>query len=41
MGFGAPSSSENPATAVQQCGGSGIKHIRVDAQLRTTPSISG
>jgi hypothetical protein len=40
-GIATVSQSENPATIAQRCAGSGLKRVRVDIHLATTPSISG
>jgi hypothetical protein len=40
-GFGTVSRSEDPAAIAEQCAGPGLKSVKVDVQLRTTPSISG
>jgi len=40
-GYGAPSTSENPVSAVEECGGAGIRQVRVDLHVITTPDISG
>jgi hypothetical protein len=40
-GVAAVSRSEDPAAIAQRCAGSGLKRVRVDIHLATTPRISG
>jgi hypothetical protein len=40
-GVAAVSRSEDPVAIERACAGSGLAKVRIDAQLRTTPSLSG
>jgi hypothetical protein len=40
-GEAAASTSEDPAAIAQACAGAGVSSVRIDANLATTPSISG
>jgi hypothetical protein len=40
-GLGGVSPSENPAAIAQRCAGAGLKKVKIDVELATTPVISG
>ncbi|TML33056.1 MAG: hypothetical protein E6G29_12590 [Actinobacteria bacterium] len=40
-GVATPAPSQDPAAAVQQCAGAGLKRFQIDIHAVTAPSISG